>query len=145
MGCPDSQSEPYVNRSAYACAAVLLLAACSQGGGKADPSDPAAGLDAEILKWRTEIEATHPVCRTKIEGKGCESFEVTCKGLRDPAADDAAKGVAARIVAAMRFSARTEDGSSGKPGSAFAEFVKTGGQWTRAEAKPVNPTTCAAF
>ena len=130
-----------MNRSAYAVAATLLLAACGGNAPAADPNDPAA----EILKWHADLEATHPVCANKVEGKGCEGFEVTCKGLKDPEAGDQAKGVTARVVAAMRFNARMEDGSTGKPGSAFADFVKTDGQWTRAEAQPVNPTTCAAF
>ena len=125
---------------------LLLLAACSQGAPKAAAAgDPYAGLDAQIQAWRTDLEATHPVCKTKIGDKGCEGFEVTCKGAKPLKPDDAGKGVTARIVAAMTFTARTADGSTGKAGSAFADFTKAGGQWTRSEAKPVNPTTCAPF
>jgi hypothetical protein len=128
-----------------ALALVLLgLAACSGSGEAAgDSSDPYAGLDPQIQAWRTSLEASHPACAAKVEGKGCEAFAVTCKGARDISPDEQAKGVQAKIVAAMTFTGRRPDGSSGDPGSAFAEFVKTGGQWTRTEAKPVNLTSCA--
>lgn len=123
--------------------AALVLSACSSGDNAASSSDPNAGLDAEILAWRNDVEASHPACATKVEGKGCESFEVTCKGLQELTPDEQAKGITTQVVAAMRFSARMADGSTGKAGSAFAEFTKANGQWTRAEAKPVNLSTCA--
>lgn len=132
-------------RPALALLAAATLAACSQGGETADSSDPYAGLDAQIQAWRTDIEASNSVCAQKVDGKGCEGFEVTCKGAQEITADEQAKGVTAQVVAAMRFSGRNPDGSTGDTGSAFAEFTKSGGQWTRAEAKPVNPTTCAPF
>lgn len=132
-------------RPGAALAAILLLSACSSGGDTAESSDPTAGLDAQILAWRNDVEANHPACTTKIEGKGCEAFEVTCKGLQDLTPEEQAQGVAAQVVAAMRFSGRTADGSTGKSGSAFAEFTKTNGQWARTEAKPVNLSTCASF
>jgi hypothetical protein len=131
---------------ALLAACLLLLTACSQAGAKVEnPNDPYSGLEPEILKWRADIEAEHPACQSKIDGKGCEAFEVTCKGAEALTASDRAQGVTARIVSAMNFSGRMADGSTGKSGSAFAEFSKTGGAWTRAEAKPVNPTTCAGF
>lgn len=132
-------------RTTFAAATLLMLAACSSCGTKENPNDPYAGLSPEILKWTTYVESSHPICKTKIEGKGCEAFEVTCKGARDLTADDAKKGVTAKVVAAVTFSAKTTDGSTGKPGSAFAEFSKVNGQWTRIEAMPVNPSTCAAL
>ena len=133
-------------RPAGALCALLLLTACSQAGANSDnPNDPYSGLPPQILAWRTDIEAHHPACQSKVGGKGCESFEVTCKGAENLTAADTAKGVTAKIVAAMEFSAKTTDGSTGKAGSAFAEFSKAGGQWTRTETKPVNPQTCAAF
>jgi len=46
-------------------------------------------------------------------------------------------------VAAMTFAGRNADGSTGKSGSSFALFSKAGDAWTRAEAMPVNLTTCA--
>ena len=117
----------------------LLLAACSQGGGKTDANDPYAGLDKQILAWHTDLEANHPACRAKVEGHGCESFEVRCKAMQEITPDEAAKGVTAQVVAAMTFSGR----GAGKAGSAFALFSKAGGQWTRAEAMPVKLDTCA--
>ena len=110
-----------------------------------DPSFKTTSYAPQIVAWRGAIEAEHPACKTKIEGKGCEGFEVTCKGARDLTAADQAKGVTARIVSSMRFAARMPDGSTGKAGSAFAEFTKAGDAWTRAETAPVNPSTCAAF
>ena len=127
-------------------ASLFLLTACSQAGANAnDPANPYSGLEPEILKWRTDIEASHPACQSKIDGKGCEAFEVTCKGAETLTAADQKNGVTAKLVAAMDFSGRMADGSTGKAGSAFAEFSKTGGAWVRSEATPVNPKTCASF
>lgn len=124
--------------------AAISLAACSQGGSaKSGSSDPNAGMDSEILAWRTSIEASHPACAAKVEGKGCESFQVMCKALQTVTPEETAAGMTSKIVAAMTFSARSADGSTGKSGSAFAYFSKTGDAWTRTEAKPVNLTTCA--
>ena len=128
---------------ALVVAGALVLSACSQGGQKSDPNDPYAGLDAQILSWRTDIETNHPVCSTKIEGKGCEGFAVRCKAAQTITPEEQAKGVTAKIVSAITFSGRMEDGSTGKSGSAFAYFSKTGDAWTRTEARPVNPSTCA--
>ena len=130
---------------AAASAAALLLAACSQGGDKTTSSDPYAGLPNEIQGWHTALEANHPACRNKVEGKGCESFEVTCKAEQVITPEEKAKGVTAKVIAAMTFNGRNPDGSTGAPGSAFAIFAKTGGQWSRTEAMPVNMTTCAAL
>jgi hypothetical protein len=121
---------------------ALLLAACSQDSGSAGQG-AYAGLDQQILDWRADLEAHHVACQTKVEGKGCESFEVTCKAAQDIGQDEIAKGVTAKVVAAMRFNGRNSDGSTGKPGSAFALFSKANGTWTRAESKPVNMSTCA--
>lgn len=123
---------------------AVLLSACSQGdGGTAASSDPYAGLDTEIVAWRTAVEATHPTCATKVEGKGCQDFQVMCKGAQDIGAEDAAKGVKAQVVAAMTFAGRNADGSTGKSGSSFVLFSKSDGAWSRSEAMPVNLTTCA--
>ena len=129
-----------------AAAAALLavsVAACSQGGAKSSSSDPYAGLDTEILAWRTSVEASHPACATKVEGKGCQDFQVMCKAAQDVTPDETTKGVTAKIIAALTFAGRNTDGSTGKSGSSFATFSKTGDTWTRAESKPVNMTTCA--
>ena len=133
-------------RPAVAAALLVALSACSQGGGgTSNSSDPYAGLDSEILAWRTAIEASHPACASKVEGKGCQDFQVMCKAAQDIGADEAAKGVKAKVVAAMTFAGRNPDGSTGKSGSSFANFSKTADAWTRAEAKPVNMTTCATL
>lgn len=132
-------------RPAVAAALVALsLAACGPGGGGASSSsDPYAGLDTEILGWRTSLEAGHPACARKVEGKGCQDFQVMCKAAQDISAGEAAKGVKAKVVAAMTFAGRNADGSTGKSGSSFAVFSKAGDTWTRGEAMPVNMTTCA--
>lgn len=128
---------------AGAGALALFLAACSSGGGQSKSNDPYAGLETEILTWRSDLEAHHMACQTKVGGKGCESFEVTCKAAQEIGPDEIAKGVTAKVVAAMRFNGRNADGSSGRPGSAFAMFSKSNGAWARGEAKPVNMSTCA--
>ncbi len=122
-------------------AALFMLAACGESPAP-QASDPYSGLAPEILAWRTDLEASHPACTAKVEGKGCESFEVTCKGAKGLTKSDRAGGMSAKVVAAMVFQGRGGPGG-GKPGSAFAEFSKAGGQWTRAENGPVNLTTCA--
>jgi hypothetical protein len=129
----------------HLAAAILLLplAACSQGGQKPAAGDLNAELQPQILEWRGALEANHVACKTKVEGKGCESFEVSCKAAQDITPAEQSQGVTAKVVAAMTFSGRNPDGSSGKPGSAFAQFTKANGTWTRTEAKPVNMSTCA--
>jgi hypothetical protein len=124
---------------------ALVLSACSKGAEKIDQNDPAAGLSEHILTWRTDIEANHPACETKIEGKGCEGFTVSCKAMQTITPDEAAKGVNSKVIAAMTFTGRMEDGSTGKNGSAFASFARTGSAWTRTEAQPVNLSTCASL
>lgn len=131
---------------AAASLVALLLSACSPGGGATPKSDdPYAGLDTQIVAWRTAIEAGHSACATKVEGKGCQDFQVMCKAMQEISPEEAAKGVKAKVVAAMTFAARSPDGSTGKSGSSFADFSKTGETWTRTEAKPVNMTTCATL
>jgi len=130
-----------VIRPAVAAAlAALMLTACSQGGGADAPS---AGLDQQILAWRTAIETEHPACAAKVEGKGCQDFQVMCKAYQEITADETAKGVTSQIVAAMTFAGRNPDGSTGKSGSSFALFSKAGNEWTRTEAMPVNMSSCA--
>lgn len=133
---------PLRTRSLMVALTTLALCACSDGAQTSD--DPYAGVDAEIQAWRESLEATHPLCTIKVEGKGCEGFEVACKGAREVTPTDAAAGVTARLVAAMVFHGRAEDGAA-TPGSAFATFTKTGAAWKRSEADAVNLQTCAAF
>lgn len=127
-------------RSAVAASlAALLLAACSSGD-QSKSSDPYAGLDKQILSWRTAIEAGHPACAAKVEGKGCQDFQVMCKAAQEITPQD--RGVTAKVVAAMTFAGRNPDGSTGKSGSSFAFFSKAGDTWTRTESPPVNMSTC---
>lgn len=126
-----------------AASAAVILSGCSSTEPKSSAADPYAGLEPQILAWRDALEAGHPACRTKVAGKGCESFEVKCKAAQTITPDEAGRGVSAKLVAAMTFNARNADGSSGQPGSAFAVFAKTGKLWTRTEAAPVNMSTCA--
>ena len=130
-----------IKHAAAVSLAALLLTACSSGGGGSKSSDPYAGLDQQILSWRTAIEAGHPACAAKVEGKGCQDFQVTCKAAQEIGPQDA--GVTAKVVAAMTFAGRNPDGSTGKSGSSFAVFSKAGDAWTRSESSPVNLRTCA--
>lgn len=130
--------------TALAIAPAILCAGCSPRTPTGKGADPNAGFDAQIPAWRADIEAKHPACAAKVDGKGCDSFEVRCKGAMVVTSEEAARGVTARVVSAMTFSGRNADGSSGKAGSAFADFRKVDGAWTRAESPPLNLTTCAA-
>jgi hypothetical protein len=132
-----------IRLSAVAGLAALTLAACGQAGGGQASGDPYAGLDTQILEWRKAIEATHSACAAKVDGKGCQDFQVMCKAAQEITPDESARGVTAQVAAAMTFAGRNPDGSTGKSGSAFAVFSKTAQGWTREESKPVNMQTCA--
>jgi hypothetical protein len=123
--------------------AALALASCGKTGGASQSTDPYAGLDGEFVSWRKVIEATHPGCRLKVEKKGCDAFQITCKAQQEITPDETARGITAQIVAAMTFMGKGSDGSSDNPGSAFAVFSKAKGAWTRVETPPVNLSTCA--
>ena len=133
-------------KSAASILSAFALSACGQGGAASGAGgDPYAGVDAEIRAWRAAIESENPLCAAKVEGQGCEAFEVACKGARELTPADRAAGVSARLVAAMIFQGREPDGSTSRPGSAFATFTKADGTWTRTESEPVNLSTCAPF
>ena len=100
-------------------------------------------LDTEILKWRTEIIAADPLCKSQVADQKCESFEVACKAERTITPADQAKGISARVVAAMTWSGFDPKFQHAQSGSRTAEFSKTGSGWTRAEHAPVNMTSCA--
>ena len=123
--------------------AALALSSCGRPGSTGPSGDPYAGLDTEFATWRTEIEATHPGCKVKVDKKGCEAFEITCKAQQEITPAEAASGITAQIVAAMTFLGKGPDGSSDNPGSSFAVFSKARGIWTRVETSPVNLSTCA--
>jgi hypothetical protein len=128
---------------AAALAAVLILGGCSQAGqsgGKAQ--DPYAGLDSEILKWRADIVRTDALCQSQAEGQKCEGFEVSCKAMRAITPDDQAKGVSARVVAAINFSGYDAKHKQSQLGARAAEFSKSASGWARAEHPPVNMSTC---
>jgi len=131
-----------IRPAALAVLAALFVTACSSGD-KAASSDPYAGQDQQILAWRADVEAKHPACANKVEGKGCQDFQVMCKAAQEIDADETAKGVTAQFVAAMTFAGRNPDGSTGKSGSSFATFTKANNEWSREEAKPVNMSSCA--
>ena len=116
------------------------LAACSQ---KSATDDKYAGLDGAIQDWHKSIEAT-PACLSKADGKGCQSFEVGCKGERPIAATDQAKGISARLVVAMSWEGWDDKRSEYRPASGFAEFNKVDGAWIRSDTGPVNLSTCAS-
>ena len=123
--------------------ASLALAAC--GPKAADPAAGGkfAGLDGEIREWRETLMKTRSVCTEAPADKACQSFEVACKGEKEITSADAAKGVTARVVAAMTYSGWDATHGEFSPASAFAEFAKTGETWTRREIGPLNLTTCA--
>lgn len=128
--------------------ATFVLAACGQspaGSAASSNEDPRfAGLDAQIAAWRPEIEKSNAAC-AKAEGTGCQDFQVACKAEREITPAEQAKGVTAKLVAAMTFNSQGATPDDLKPGSAFAEFAKAGDAWTRVEAQPVNLQTCADF
>ena len=122
---------------------ALTIAGCGKPGGASTSADPYSGLDTEFVSWRANIEATHPGCKFKVDKKGCEAFQVTCKAQQEITTSEAASGITAQIVAAMTFMGRGPDGSSDNPGSSFAVFSKAEGTWTRVESSPVNLSSCA--
>lgn len=122
---------------------VLLAACTSQDDAAKGAGDPNAGLSDQIVIWRAALEAEHPACATKVDGKGCQDFQVMCKAYQEITPEEVGRGVSSQIVAAMTFAGRNADGSTGKSGSAFAVFTKTGTSWSREDAAPVNLSTCA--
>lgn len=124
-------------------AAALTLSACSPPGApatKPDEDPKFAGLDQQILAWRADIEKTNPVCTA---AKGCQDYDVACKGERPVTPQDQARGITAKVVVAMTFNPKAA--ANAKPGSAFAEFTKAAKGWTRGETAAVNLSSCAGF
>lgn len=119
---------------------LVLLTGC--GKGSSNDASPYAGLDDAIRAWKTDVSAADPSCRRAPAGAKCESFEVSCKAQRTITPDDQARGVTAKLVAHMSWSGYDERGAA-QPDSAASLFTKANGAWTRADAKPVNPETCA--
>ena len=120
---------------------LILLGGCSKAA-KTDADNPYAGLDDAIRAWKTDVSAADPSCRRAPTGEKCESFEVSCKAQRVITPEDQGQGVTAKLVAHMSWSGFDEHGAA-QPVSAPVLFTKSNGAWTRTEAKPVNPETCA--
>lgn len=132
-------------RPAAALAALSILAACSpsgQGGG-GQAGGKFAGLDGEILKWRTEILSADPLCKSGAEGQKCEGFEVACKAERTVTPADQAAGITARVVAAITWNGWDPKLKQAQSGSRAAEFVKGASGWTRSDHATVNMSSCA--
>ncbi len=130
-------------RRAAAIAALMMLGACSQADKGAAGADKFAGLDKEILTWRQEILKSDKLCQSQAEGQKCAGFEVTCKAERTITPDETARGVSAKVVAALNFSGFDQKFKQPQTGAATALFTNTKGAWSRAEHTSVNPSTCA--
>ena len=130
-------------RPAAALAALLLLGACNQADKASAGNDKFAGLDGQILDWRKEILKDDKLCQSQVEGQKCEGFEVACKAERTIAPDEAAKGVTAKVVAALNWNGFDLKFKQPQAGTATALFTRTKGTWARTAHTSVNPTTCA--
>jgi len=127
-----------------AIAALMGLAACSQGGAAGGGAGGKfAGLDGAILTWRQEIIATNPLCRSTVADQKCENFEVACKAERTVTPADQAKGVTARVVTMITWNGFDAKFKHPQSGTEAAEFTKTPSGWTRADHKPVYMQSCA--
>lgn len=133
-----------MTRPGAAIAALLMLAGCSQAGqSSSGPPDRFAGLDGEILKWRAQIIASDPLCKSQAADQKCESFDVACKAERTVTTADQAKGITARVVVSMTWNGFDEKFKHAQSGSRAAEFAKSGSGWNRTDHAPVNLGTCA--
>ena len=101
-----------------------------------------AGLDGEILKWRQEIIAADPLCKSTVADQKCESFEVACKAERTVTPEEQAKGVVGHVVAMVAYNGFDPKFQHAQSGTSVAEFTKSAGGWTRASHKPVYMQTC---
>ena len=130
-------------KRAAALAALLVLGGCGDGAKTAGPQDQYAGLDADILKWRGEIASSDALCQSQAAGEKCDSFEVACKAQRTITPEDQAKGVTAKLVAAMDWNGWDPKLKQAQRGSKAALFTKAGGAWTHTAHGTVNLTSCA--
>lgn len=124
-------------RAALAALTLLTLAACGEAGAPAASQDKYAGLDVAIRDWREALLKERADCAGAPADKACRAFEVACKGERAPSG-----GASADVAAAMTFESWDAARSEFRPASAFAEFVKDGDGWRRAEIGPLNLSTC---
>jgi hypothetical protein len=120
-------------------AATLILSGCSKPAAPTGPEAKYAGLEEAILAWRNDLQKDPQACPKSPDGKGCQNFDVGCKGDRSPAA-----GETARVVVAMSWEAWAKAHNEYDPASGLSEFRKVGSQWTRKDLPgPVNLSTCA--
>ncbi|MFL5296691.1 MAG: hypothetical protein ACJ798_09960 [Phenylobacterium sp.] len=131
-----------MNTRVAAVAALLLLGACSPDGQSGGEQGKFAGFEEQIPKWKTEIVASDPLCRSPEKDQRCEGFDVACKAERTLSADDTAKGITARVVAAMTWNGFDPKFRHAQSGVRAAEFIKGPSGWTRVEHSPVNMETC---
>ncbi|WP_374575144.1 hypothetical protein [Phenylobacterium sp.] len=131
-------------RAALAVLATMMVAACSGPKPASDAGgDKFAGLDTEIRAWRETLIKDRPDCAGAAADKACRSFDVACKAEREITADETAKGVTAKVAAAMTFESWSDGTSEYRPNSAFAEFVHGKSGWSRHEIGPLNLSSCA--
>ena len=135
---------PILTTRTAAVAVLLILGGCGQGGTSGGQAqDRFAGLDGQILNWRTEIIAVDPLCKSQEKDQKCQSFEVACKAERVVTPADQAKGITAHVVAAISWDGFDPKLKQVQAGSRAAEFTKSAAGWTRTDHAPVNMTTCA--
>ena len=130
---------------AAAVAALLILGGCSQGGTTAaggQGADKFAGLDAEILKWRQDILASDPLCKSTVADQKCAKFEVACKAERTVTPAEQAQGVTAHVVAMITWDGFDPKFQHAQSGTKAAEFTRGPKGWTRADHGPVYMQTC---
>ena len=145
-----------MTRHAATVAALLILGGALGGVSGCGPNGSSvtsvanpdtgkfAGLDGEILKWRQEIIATDPLCKSTVADQKCEAFEVACKAERTLTPEEQAKGVVGHVVAMVAYNGFDPKFQHAQSGTQVAEFTKTANGWTRVDAHPpVNMSTCA--
>lgn len=129
-------------RSAAALAALLMLGACNPAA-KSTGDDKFAGLDDEVLTWRQDILKRDKLCQSQADGQKCEGFEVVCKAERTVTPQEQARGVTAKVVAALNWNGFDPKFNQSQRATATAQFTRANGAWTRTEHTPVNLSTCA--
>lgn len=119
--------------------AAAALAGCGRTG-ESQPADKYAGLDQQILDWRTELRSSDPACSAKADA--CTAFEVGCKGERPITSAEAGQGMTAKLVVAMSWNAVDPKSGVSSPVAGVKQFEKVGGAWRSHAVGPVNLSTC---
>lgn len=120
-------------------AVALTLAGCGDASAP-KAQDKYAGLDQQILAWRTDLLKSDPACSASAQA--CSAFEVGCKGERPISPAETAKGVSAKVVVAMSWTALDPKTHQSTPVAGVKQFEKVGGAWTSRTVGPVNLSTC---